>query len=97
MKATRNLVLRPLVHGAGKGYKAAVNTIQQVLERVSRLDEARAGELLASLDERLVWLRQPGGNLPMGAEAMIGFAKREGCESRTTENWMQELREGDTD
>jgi hypothetical protein len=32
---------------------------------------------------------------PLGAKAMIGFAKREGRPSRTTAEWMKEIREGE--
>jgi hypothetical protein len=34
---------------------------------------------------------------PLGAQAMIGFALQDNRASRSTADWMKELREGDTD
>ena len=79
------------------GYDGHVSTIDQVLERVSTLDEPLAAALLAWLDRQQIASRSVHGNPPLGARAMIGFAMLGGRAPRTTENWMRELREGDSD
>ncbi|MCB1126816.1 MAG: hypothetical protein KDM81_09990, partial [Verrucomicrobiae bacterium] len=65
------------------------------IERVKHLDEVQAGRLLAWLQTQ----EQPVAprSSPLGAQAMLGFARRFRCEPRTTAAWMFELREGEHD
>ena len=74
-----------------------MSTIDIALQRVAKLDEQLAYELL-------LWLYthshpQPSAkkDQPLGAKAMIGFALQNGRAPRATADWMRELREGDTD
>lgn len=62
-------------------------------------------ELSLSQGQRLLWQRSGerelrvtilGDEKPKGARAMLGFAKTF-RETRTTEEWMAELREGEAD
>ena len=64
-----------------------------VIEKVKQLDEAHARQLLA-------WLQgiQPiaaPARQPLGAMAMLGFARRFRPQLRTTADWMAELRAGE--
>jgi len=64
-----------------------------VIEKVKQLDEAHARQLLTWLQgqERVAApTRQP-----VGAMAMLGFARRFRSERRTTAEWMDELRAGE--
>ena len=66
-----------------------------VLEKVKQLDEAHARQLLTWLqgqEHAATPARQPAGAL-----AMLGFARRFRPESRTTADWMDELRAGERD
>ena len=72
-----------------------MNTIQLALQRVSLLDETLAARLIAWLDSQKTAPPPPRQEKPLGARAMIGFARREGRAPRTTADWMKELREGD--
>ena len=64
-----------------------------VMEKVKQLDEAHARQLLTWLQgqERAA----APGRQPVGAMAMLGFARRFRPEPRTTADWMDELRAGE--
>ena len=63
------------------------------IEKVKQLDEAHARQLLAWLQG----LQRAGApsRQPLGAMAMLGFARRFRPESRSTAEWMAELRAGE--
>lgn len=63
------------------------------VEKVRKLDDARAGQLLAWLESQSVAAKPPAK--PLGAMAMLGFARRFHPQPRTTEDWMAELRAGE--
>ena len=70
-----------------------MSAVEEAVEKVKRLDESHARRLLA-------WLRElnaaePVRQQPLGAKAMIGFARRFHPQSRTTAEWMTELRAGE--
>jgi hypothetical protein len=72
-----------------------MSAIEMVIEKVKKLDEAHARQLLT-------WLQgQERGaaptRQPAGAMAMLGFARRFRSERRTTAEWMDELRAGERD
>ncbi len=73
-----------------------MSTVDLALQRVARLDERYAAKLLVWLDDLAVETVKPTA-APLGAHAMIGFAQREGRVSQTTDQWMKELRAGDSD
>lgn len=74
-----------------------MSTIDLALQRVARLDERYAAKLLVWLDGQLAVEKVKTTAAPLGAHAMIGFAQREGRASQTTDQWMKELRAGDSD
>lgn len=64
-----------------------------VIEKVKRLDETRARQLLT-------WLQRQEpeaapARQPAGAIAMLGFARRFRSAPRATAEWMEELRAGE--
>lgn len=63
------------------------------IEKVRRLDEARARQLLTWL--QALEATEAPDRTPAGATAMLGFARRFRPESRSTAEWMDELRAGD--
>lgn len=70
-----------------------MSAVELAIEKVQRLDEAHARQLLA-------WLQAQEQNAqsstaPLGARAMLGFARRLRSEGRSTAEWMAELREGE--
>jgi hypothetical protein len=71
-----------------------MSSVEFAVEKVKLLDETRARQLL-------VWLQahEPSApaTAPAGAKAMLGFARRYRAQTRTTADWMAELREGDRD
>ena len=72
-----------------------MSAVELAIERVRALDEASAEQLLT-------WLRTrerpaPSSAMPRGARAMLGFARRFRAHTRTTADWMLELREGERD
>jgi hypothetical protein len=72
-----------------------MSPVEMVIERVKQLDEAHARQLLA-------WLQSNAGaaapvRAPAGAMAMLGFARRFRPLARTTDDWMNELRAGESD
>jgi hypothetical protein len=74
-----------------------MSTIDLAIQRVSALDERLACRLLAWLDSQQTAEAAPPTDQPLGARAMIGFALKGGRTPRATEEWMKELREGDSD
>ena len=64
-----------------------------VIEKVKQLDEAHARQLLTWLQGLEVSAAPP--RQPLGAMAMLGFARRFHPQLRTTAEWMDELRAGE--
>lgn len=64
-----------------------------VMEKVKRLDEAQGRQLLAWLEARHATAHS--AHEPLGAMAMLGFARRIHPQPRTTAQWMEELRAGE--
>lgn len=60
------------------------------IEKGQRLSWEKTGEH----ELRIVVLPEAA---PRGAMAMLGFAKRVGLPTRSTQEWMDELREGERD
>jgi hypothetical protein len=72
-----------------------MNAVEAALEKVKRLDETRARQLLAWLQtQEKTDTPRPE---PLGAIAMLGFARRFHPNPRTTADWMAELRAGDAE
>lgn len=72
-----------------------MSAIELAIEKVKRLDEGHARQLL-------VWLQAqeavaPTAAAPLGARALLGFARRFRAEARPTAGWMAGLREGERD
>jgi len=72
-----------------------MSAVELALEKVKRLDEARAQQLLAWLQGQEQTGRTQGA--PTGARAMLGFTRRLRAQARSTADWMHELREGERD
>ena len=72
-----------------------MSTVEMAIEKIRLLDDAHAQQLLAWLDaqER----RETLHTAPLGAMAMLGFARRFHPQPRTTGEWMAELRAGEHD
>jgi hypothetical protein len=70
-----------------------MSAVETAVEKVKRLDEARARQLLAWLESQTVTAKPEA--TPPGAMAMLGFARRIRPQPRTTEEWMAELRAGE--
>lgn len=70
-----------------------MSAVDLVIEKVKRLDEGHARHLLAWLQaqEQIA----PAQSTPVGARAMLGFARRFRAQARSTNEWMSELREGE--
>jgi hypothetical protein len=64
-----------------------------VIEKVKQLDEAHARQLLTWLQGQKRAAAQT--RQPVGATAMLGFARRFRPEPRATRDWMDELRAGE--
>jgi hypothetical protein len=72
-----------------------MSTIELAIEKVRRLDDAHARKLLAWMEaQEHTEAHQPA---PLGAVAMLGFARRFNPQPRTTDDWMAELRAGEHD
>lgn len=72
-----------------------MSTVEIVLEKVRSLDDAHARQLLAWLEaQETTPSALPD---PMGARAMLGFARRFHAQPRSTSDWMNELRDGEAD
>jgi hypothetical protein len=72
-----------------------MSAVELAIEKVKRLDEAHARQLLDWLQTRET--ATPARCAPLGASAMMGFARRFRADSRSTSDWMHELREGERD
>ena len=72
-----------------------MSAIELAIEKVKRLDENHARQLLAWLQAQEQSM--PASAAPRGARAMLGFARRFRAEARSTSQWMSELREGERD
>lgn len=70
-----------------------MSAVEAALEKVRQLDETDALRLLAWL-QRLEGPTVPSGQ-PLGAMAMLGFARRPQSHPRTTGEWMAEIRAGE--
>ncbi|MGA2541532.1 MAG: hypothetical protein ABSG78_08195 [Verrucomicrobiota bacterium] len=70
-----------------------MSTVEMAVEKVRQLDDARAGQLLAWLESQFTAEKPPAE--PLGAMAMLGFARRFHPQPRTTDDWMAELRAGE--
>jgi hypothetical protein len=72
-----------------------MSTVDIVVEKVRKLDDAHARQLLAWIEA------QEAGTdsrpVPLGAHAMLGFARRFHAQPRCTSDWMAELRAGEAD
>jgi hypothetical protein len=72
-----------------------MSAVEMAMEKVRHLDDAHARQLLAWLEaQERRDTRQPA---PLGAMAMLGFARRFHPQPRTTGEWMAELRVGEHD
>lgn len=70
-----------------------MSTVELAIQKVRELDEPQALKLME-------WLRglEPEAQdnpAPLGARAMLGFARQFRSERRTTADWMADLREGE--
>ena len=72
-----------------------MSTVEMAVEKVRHLDDAHAEQLLAWLETQEHQEARPA--TPLGAMAMLGFARRIHPQPRTTEEWMTELRAGECD
>lgn len=70
-----------------------MSAVEAALEKVKQLDEIHARKLLAWL-EGLEGIAVPPGR-PLGAMAMLGFARQFHPQRRTTAEWLAELRAGE--
>ena len=64
------------------------------VEKVKHLDEGHARQLLAWLQ---VQEQTTPAAVPVGARALLGFARQFRSQPRPTSEWMSELREGERD
>jgi hypothetical protein len=80
-------------HSPHRDTVSSMSAVELAVEKVKRLDESHARHLLAWLQAQ----EQPMAALPLpvGARAMLGFARRFRAQSRPTSEWMSELREGE--
>ena len=70
-----------------------MSAIELAIEKVKHLDESHARQLLAWLQAQEQMT--PTSSAPIGARALLGFARRFRPEARPTSEWMSELREGE--
>jgi hypothetical protein len=72
-----------------------MSAVEMAVEKVRQLDNEHARQLLAWLEaqESKKSFQTP----PLGAMAMLGFARRFRQQPRTTDEWMAELRAGERD
>jgi hypothetical protein len=72
-----------------------MSTVEMAVEKVRQLDDEHAGRLLAWLEtQEKAEADRPA---PLGAMAMLGFARGFQPRPRTTNEWMTELRGGEGD
>jgi hypothetical protein len=72
-----------------------MSAVEIAVEKVRVLDEARARQLLAWLEAQKHG--EPPLPAPLGAIAMLGFARRFRPQPRATDDWMDDLRAGERD
>lgn len=72
-----------------------MSAVELALEKVKHLDESHARQLLAWLQAQEHAASAPA--TPLGARAMLGFARRLRSQARSTAGWLSELREGERD
>ena len=72
-----------------------MSAVEIAVEKVRRLDEPSALRLLAWMVRQTP--PKPQITKPLGAMAMLGFARRFHDTPKTTAEWMAELRAGDQD
>jgi hypothetical protein len=72
-----------------------MSAIEMVIEKVKRLDDAHARQLLNWLQGQERAATPPRQSV--GAMAMLGFARRFRSVPRSTADWMNELRAGERD
>lgn len=70
-----------------------MSAVETAIEKLKQLDETHARQLLAWLQGLEGPTASPGQ--PLGAMAMLGFARRFHPQLRTTAEWMAELRAGE--
>lgn len=69
-----------------------MSAVELVIEKVKRLDEQHARQLLNWLQDQE---NAPTPHRPAGAMAMLGFARKLRTAPRTTADWMNDLRAGE--
>ena len=74
-----------------------MSAIELAIEKVKHLDEGHARRLLAWLQAQEPVAAPAAPAAPVGARALLGFARRFRTEARPTAGWMAELREGERD
>lgn len=74
-------------------YCVLVSAIERAIEKVQRLDAEQIRQLLAWLEA--CQERSQSEAKPLGARAMLGFARRFRADARHTADWMAELRDGE--
>ena len=72
-----------------------MSVVEMAVEKVRQLDNDRARRLLAWLETQEK--AEAGQPAPLGAMAMLGFARSFHPQQRTTNEWMAELRTGEGD
>ncbi len=72
-----------------------MSAVELAVEKVKHLDETHARQLLSWLQAQEQVAIPPAA--PVGARAVMGFARRFRAQGRSTEAWMVELREGERD
>ena len=70
-----------------------MSAVELAIEKVKHLDEGHARQLLAWLQAQEQMPQAYAA--PLGARAMLGFARRLRAQPRPTAEWMSELREGE--
>ena len=70
-----------------------MSTVEMAVEKVRQLDNDHARRLLAWLEAQEK--AEAGQPAPLGAAAMLGFARSLHSRPRTTSEWMAELRSGE--
>jgi hypothetical protein len=70
-----------------------MSAIEMVIEKVKRLDEQHARQLLNLLQAQESV--PVSGRQPTGAMAMLGFARKFRTAPRPTADWMNDLRAGE--
>lgn len=69
-----------------------MSAVELAIEKVKALDEQQALKLIQWLESSQP---APHPSDPLGARAMLGFARRFRSQVRATADWLAELREGE--